>query len=144
MGLDCLFLSPLFQSFGNGPSCFRESCDERDNPLTFLSTYRFLLLCVTFRLSLSSSLLDHGIQMTGFVSGGLLLLERVVMETFVVTFEVSVIHLGYEIRDGIIKGLHFGQEMVHRRFVNTTSGIVSEFNQGFFVGRGSEFTNVYF
>ena len=65
-------------------------------------------------------------------------------EALLVTFEVSVIRGGCEIRDGIVQGLHFGQETAHRRVVNTSSEVISEFNQGLFVGCVSEFTHIHF
>ena len=61
-------------------------------------------------------------------------------EAFVVTFDDSVIRGGCEIRDGVVQGLHFGQETAHRSVVHTSSDVISEFNQGLFVGRVSEFT----
>ena len=63
---------------------------------------------------------------------------------FVVTSEVPVIRGGCEIRDGVVQGLHFGQETAHRRIVHTSSDVISEFNQGLFVGRVSEFAHVHF
>ena len=65
-------------------------------------------------------------------------------EVLVVTFEVPVIRGGCEIRDGIVQGLHFGQETAHRSVVHTSSDVISEFNQGLFVGRVSEVTHVHF
>ena len=72
------------------------------------------------------------------------LAEGFVTEAFVVTFDDPVIRGGCEIRDGVVQGLHFGQETAHRGVVHTSSDVISEFNQGLFVGRVSEFTHVHF
>ena len=48
-----------------------------------------------------------------------------------------------DVRDGIVHGLHFYQKTIHLMFMHACMGMISEFDQGLFVGGVSELTHVH-